>query len=623
MVEVLILETGEKLDVIGDVNYTKSVADIGDVSKVNTSYSWTLKFPKTPNNTRIFDFLGINGNSSSTPYRSIKVAILDNGYSVVRNGNLQITETNGAEYKGNVKDGIIDFFNAMGDLSLADLDLSEIDHDNTKQAIFDNWSNPNNFEYRYLLANYNGQFLADVGGVSNYSNTSLIPSAKVSYLMDKLFSKHGWSYSGLPDIENDFLSYPLSSDYEVGLGAMVSEVEPFDLYNREITWNQWNKKEITWTSIQSDPNYVNNVAPQNFVITDNGYIKVVFPNVTFSDQTDFWAIYVVKVNGEVRGVAEMLSPEPVDVGSVIAGDIITTEVWLRHKGVFKKRTTDVIFDGNIFLYRKDVAPISFSENFEIYKQKDFLKEIMMQYGVIAIADTNKKHIKFIDIEQRLHADVIDWSDYFVSKESETYYFGSYAQNNYFKMKYDADGMSYNDGVIEIDNENLKIENTIFESKAYSPERNGMIVTTTNAEISVPTLKVFNIELKNDDNVLTAEYKTIPDRFFFLTARAQNFGKVAVNGDIAPAPAQLAMPKVYKEIILNKYEILNSLINRMLLVKVKVALPAYEVLNLDFEKVYYFSQLGGFFLIDKLTYKNNEVTTVELIKIDKQWQSPKI
>src|SRR5690554_3311407 len=335
MVEVLILETGEKLDVIGDVNYTKLVADIGDISKVNTSYSWTLKFPKTPNNTRKLAFLGINGNSSSTPYRSIKVAILDNGYSVVRNGNLQITETNDTEYKGNIKDGIIDFFNAMGDLSLSDLDLSEIDHDNTKQAIFDNWSNPSNYDYRYLLANYNGQFLADVGGVSNYANTSLIPSAKVSYLMDKLFSEHGWSYSGLPDIENDFLSYPLSSDYEVGLGAIVSEVEPFDFYNSEIPWVKWNKKMITWTSVQSDPIYVNNVAPQNFVITDNGYIKVVFPSATFSDQTDFLAMYAVMVNGQVRGGTDMRSPEPVDVGDVIAGDIITTGMWLKVRNGIK------------------------------------------------------------------------------------------------------------------------------------------------------------------------------------------------------------------------------------------------------------------------------------------------
>lgn len=615
MVEVLILETGGKLDVIGDVNYTKSVSDIGDLSKVNTSHSWTLKFPKTPNNTREFDLLGIKGNSSLIPYRSIKVAILDNGYSVVRNGNLQITETNATEYKGNIKDGIIDFFNAMGDLSLADLDLSEIDHDNTKQAIFDNWSNPSNYEHRYLLANYNGQFLADVGGVSNYANTSLIPSAKVSYLLDKLFTEHGWSYEGLDDAEDDFLSYPLDSDYEVGQGAMISEVEPLEILNQKVTFGDVRVKTIEWISIQVDSNYVNNVVPKDFVITDSGYIQIVFPEVTFSNTTGIYGHFAVKVNGSMRGNTSINSPEKVDVGEVIAGDVITVEVRLLTSSPDVKYT-NITFNGNIFLYRKDLAPITFSKNFEIYKQKDFLKEVMMQNAVIAIADSERKHIKFINIEERLNADVVDWSSYFISKESEVYFFGSYAQNNYLKMKYDTQGMSYNDGVIEIDNANLKVDNTIFEGKAYSPEQNGMLISTTNTDILVPTLKTFNIELKNDDNVLTAEYKALADRFFFLTTNAQDYGRIAVNGDVAPSSAPLAIPKVYKEIVLNKYEKISTLINRMLLVKVKVALPAYEVLNLDFKKVYYFSQLGGLFLVDKLTYKNNEVTTVELIKIDR-------
>lgn len=94
MVEVILLETGDRLDVVGDVNYTKMVSDIGDISKVNTSFTWSLRFPKTPRNTMALDGLGINGSESTKPYETIKVALIENGFPILRNGNLQITETN-------------------------------------------------------------------------------------------------------------------------------------------------------------------------------------------------------------------------------------------------------------------------------------------------------------------------------------------------------------------------------------------------------------------------------------------------------------------------------------------------------------------------------------------------
>lgn len=614
MVEVLVLYSGQKLQVMGEVNYTKSVADIGDISKVNASYTWTLKFPKTPNNAQIFDGLGLNGSNSLMPYKSIKVAILDNGFSIVRNGNLQITETNETEYKGNIKDGIIDFFNAMADETLADLDLSVIDHDNTKDAIFDTWANPNNYQYRYLLANYNGQFLSDIGGISNFANTSLVPSVKVSFLMDKLFEKHGWTYSGLNGIADDFLSYPLSSEYDPNAGAVVSEVAPIDWQNLSVVYGL-RKFTINWASVASDSNYINNVPPFTFDIVDSGHLQVGFPQVEISNQS-LTAFYVVIIDGMVRGSVDALNLEIVDVGQVNAGQVMRVELWLLNPHIGTKKT-DVEFQGNIFIYRKDVAPINFSTNFEIYKQKDFIKEIMMQYGVIAIADAENKHIDFVDISTRLNAPVTDWSKYFISKKSEQYLIGSYAQNNLIKMKYDADGFTYNDGNIKVNNENLKIENTLFDSKAYSAERNGMLLSTTAGDVLVPTLKNFQIEMKNDDNVLSAEYKTQPDRFYFNRARYGNYG-VAVNGDLFGAglpTVPIAEPIEWRWIVANRYSEIDRIINSAKIVNIDLALPSIEVLNLDFVKKYYFIQLGSYYLLDKLTYKSGQITSADFIKID--------
>lgn len=617
MVEVLILATGQKLNVTGDVNYTKSVANIGDISKVNSSFTWSLKFPKTPNNAQILEGLGIVGSESLAPYKAIKVAILDNGFSIVRNGNLQITETNPNEYKGNIKDGIIDFFNAMGDESLADLDLSSIDHDNTKDAIFDTWTNPDNYQYRYLLANYNGQFLADVSGISNYANTSLVPSVKVSFLMNKLFERHGWTYSGLTGIADDFLSYPFNSEYDPNTGAIVSEVAPIDWVNVRVRSGTFGKDKIKWSSVQEDINYIDNIAPEDFKVMDTGHLQVMFPQLVFSSHSEsIVAIYVVASGNTAIGATDAQNPTLIDIGQVNAGQMLRVELWLMSTG-FNVFYVDVAFQGNIFIYRKDVAPISFSSNFEIYKQKDFIKEIMMQYGVIAIADTETKHIDFVGISERLAAPVTDWSKYFVAKKSEQYLLGSYAQNNLIKMKYDADGFVFNNGNIQIQNENLKVENTLFESNAYSAERNGMIIVTTSGNLLVPTLKNFEIEMRNDENILEAQYKVLAGRFFFSRARYGRFG-VAVNGSMftpTDDTVPMAVPIEWSWLILNRYTEIGRIINNAKIVTIELALPNIEVLTLDFKKKYFFSQLGSYFLLDKLTYKAGQITTADFIKID--------
>ena len=58
MISVRIKETGRVLDTTGNITFTFQQSDIGDVTAINSSYSWTIRFPKTPTNNDIFKLLG-------------------------------------------------------------------------------------------------------------------------------------------------------------------------------------------------------------------------------------------------------------------------------------------------------------------------------------------------------------------------------------------------------------------------------------------------------------------------------------------------------------------------------------------------------------------------------------
>jgi hypothetical protein len=68
--------------------------------------------------------------------------------------------------------------------------------------------------YKYILADYNGQNIIYIWwwSATTINVDYLVPSVKVSYLWDNLFSTYGFTYSGSifssPDFTNLYLTYP-------------------------------------------------------------------------------------------------------------------------------------------------------------------------------------------------------------------------------------------------------------------------------------------------------------------------------------------------------------------------------------------------------------------------------
>ena len=200
MVDVII--NNQTLDGGPDgINYIKQANDLADVTTVNTSYSYTLEFPKNPKNTLIFKGLGLEGNLSRIPYEKSITQIIDNGAMIVSNGRATVKETS-TSYKVIVQDGIIDFFRAIENKTIGgDLDLTSLEHVKTDVNIIASFTNPN---YRYLISEYNGWTWK-----SNVLNPDYqIPSINNQFIFDKIMDFAGYTYEGLPDISGEWTTFP-------------------------------------------------------------------------------------------------------------------------------------------------------------------------------------------------------------------------------------------------------------------------------------------------------------------------------------------------------------------------------------------------------------------------------
>ena len=144
-----------ELDDSSKISRTLQVNDIADLENRQSNYSATFKIPRTANNVRAFNRLGINGNNSNTPYqRNNAYLYADNEECIVYNGWAVIKETS-EYYSANIIDGNIDLYKAIENTTLSDLDLSDVNHFKTLDNVVNSFDGSNT--YKYILADYNGK----------------------------------------------------------------------------------------------------------------------------------------------------------------------------------------------------------------------------------------------------------------------------------------------------------------------------------------------------------------------------------------------------------------------------------------------------------------------------------
>ena len=630
MVTIENLQTGKLLDFTdAKITYIKQVSEIGDVTKLNSSFSWAMKFPKTPNNTVQLDGLGIVNSVSEAPYIKNYFNVYDNGIVIVRKGLLSIKET-ANDYKAYIQEGIIDFIKSISNDNIGEvIDLSELDHVNDVSTIVASFELNT---YRYIIANYNGQPLANANGVTNLSPTALIPSINCEFLFNKIMAHYGWTYTGDLDISNLWMTYPNATSYDdtgdevVGLTTIASNSSLFGSINPLLI------QFVKWQSSTIDASFFEYVLGSDntqYRCLATGNYKIVYNLSGFASQFSFPStagtfpfIGVILVNGVIVFAGEpsdtlnentFVSQSPFNIGDIIQLGIVPFESPLAFQDI------GVVLESNLSIFQVGVQDINFSSALIKYKVKDFFKEIMIRGALTSFTDIDVKNIDFISLDNRIDADVIDFSDKYIRRKKESYLYESYAQHNLIKHKYDVDGDDYDDGDLLANNKNLNIEKTLYEGKSHAPLED--LVTydgVSYPEYQVNNFKMFDVDIKEDPNTgdLLATYKALKNRFYFMESEFRD-DDISILGVLQNGfPIAKINAVSYKSIVGEKYSKINQLIGQTKIHDIELAMASFDVATLDLKKVYYFSQENAYYLLNSLKYVSDEKSVGEFILINR-------
>jgi hypothetical protein len=594
------------------IKYTKQVNDIAELETRQTSFTDSFDLPKTPQITQAFEHLGIVGDYSKTPYFKNDVQLFDNGTPLIQKGWLNVIETNNKGYKCNIYDGIIDFFKAIENKTMGEsLDLSEIDHDKTIENVVASFGNTLN--YKYIVNDYGGKTHLDT--LSEINIDYLIPSTNIKFLWDKIFTTFGFEYDGdvfdTEDFQGLWLTYPKATPLSIiDDSVLFAELKIYNGFS--FGFKNIIKGIVQYTlNERFEPNYYA-AQTETYFVPENGYYNIKFKIASIYGNIDD-PIYL-QINGtnynDTRGSINPTQPFVVINKLLNKGDTLRFST---SKGSYKP------LDGEMTI-RKFNSEVSFSEGLKELSITDFIKEIIWRFSLTIFTDIDGKLI-FKTFDERLNAEVIDWSEKYIDRTAETYTLNSYGQRNYFTHKYNDSESSFNNGVFDIENKNLIESKNSIESKIFSPERlfQNFKINNTNNEITTPTL-IWQKEVTENDDIQKVKYKELSSRFYFI--RYENINETCtlassnlqISQEISSIPFARFVNTTFKDFVPKYYRDIKLLLDDFRMHKINLNLDYLDVLNLDFYKIYYFAQESNYYVLNKMNYETNKSAKAEFLRV---------
>jgi len=463
----LVYINGSQIDTYANMSLpqTKQANDIANLTNRNANFTHTTKFPRTAKNIRIFQSVFNVGNNSNLPYEkaTCEVIDIDSGQHLIYNGWAVLLESLEKDYSLAMYDGVIDFYREIENVTLTQAGLTELNHEKNIANVIATWTDPD-LPYRYNLADYNGKNLTAGADVNiDYQ----IPSVKISFLWDKVFQYIDWVYTGTifqhEKFQNLWLSYPKPVPTEAPVLHEVS-VQDTEIISTQVLY-PWEGGTFYGSSTSAyffpdaaafDPTYYNGntgailagtyrieFAPQTFTVQSN----------TATVTTGQITIYTYNVNtGEFSAsyVLDITNGNYIDLSLVVGDKIIIVGPY----GLSSPTNTSILTGTggeNTINYISGYS-LGFDQAFIDYLMTDFVKEIMIRFGLTPFKDKYSNTIHFLTLTELLqNTNINNWSSKFNRKLSEKYTFGNYAKKNIFAYQYNDEGLKHNNGSLDINN----------------------------------------------------------------------------------------------------------------------------------------------------------------------------
>jgi hypothetical protein len=607
---------------IKPIAYTKQINDLSRLDTRQSNFTYNFYAPLTPQNVEAMEYVSFVGSQSYLPYQQNRFDLVDTdtGRHLIFNGIAVVSATIDKGYEIKTVDGIVDFYKSMENKTLTDAGIGNLNHVKKVANIVASWDDT--YDYKYILADYNGKTIGSNSTIGSFICADyLVPSARISYLWDRVHDSNGYTYNGAIFSSEKFLNHwmtypkpiPSASPEVLAISTQTSQPAvrpglfpyilnplpgPFSTPEANNTGT-----EPGWVNILQTGSYrfsvSGTIAPQGGAIVTTLYYRSqdalgqLIEEGTY-DPTQGIDIYVNCSAGGKLAVVNydwmFFSTDPIN------GDLETTLALV------------VGYNVNF-----DQALIEFTE-------RDFVNEMMQHYGLTAFKDKHRKHIEYLTLEEILqNPQTMDWSDKFSGRTSEKYIFGNYGKRSAYKYRYNDENATHNNGYLTVNNENLKDEVTILSSKIYSPE-----INTTLSYLNT-NFHVYKIWQKNPKEDGTIEYQGLAGRFYYMRSQMQQpaftlqiysetLNELITYADPVPVESYYRLP--LQQVLADNYGTIESLLFKAKTLEAYFDLSAYDVEVFDFKKLIFVKQLGSYYLVNRImNFIKHKLTKCEIIEVD--------
>lgn len=257
----IVLETGV-LDVSEKTNFpiTFNVGDVRDLSSRKGTFSKTITLEGTKNNNELLGhYYDVNIQAGSFNINTLtRCQVIQDGVPILDDALLQLVSVNKAQYTNAyeedvtytvlIKDSRAEFFSAITNANLDDLDFSDLNHTFSATDIAATFSNTVTDGYKYVMPYCTG--------TNVYQANEFKPAIYAKTYFDRIFAVAGFTYTwaGLTDAHFDKLLIPYNGD-----------VNDFDYSDYRV------EATNTWTTSYVQPTGVNATFQEDI---DSGWTEV-------------------------------------------------------------------------------------------------------------------------------------------------------------------------------------------------------------------------------------------------------------------------------------------------------------------------------------------------------------
>ena len=180
-----------------------AVGDIRDISKRKGTFSKSIKLAGTKNNNLLLNnYFDVNIEAGTFNINKLqKCQVLQNGIPILQDATLQLLSVDKVqksvnneeqvEYTVLVKDTIADFFTAINNRELTDLEFGYLDHRLTSSAVTQSFTHTWEDGYKYITGFSNA---ATDGGLFELNINQMQPAIYAKTYFDSIFESSGFSY---------------------------------------------------------------------------------------------------------------------------------------------------------------------------------------------------------------------------------------------------------------------------------------------------------------------------------------------------------------------------------------------------------------------------------------------